>query len=55
MSVDEKNKDIKLDFLKHQYTQEALKTKMKYPDNLEMSEIESFGRQTPVEKGDIEQ
>jgi hypothetical protein len=55
MSEDEKNKDVELDFLKHQYTQEALKTKTKYPDNLEMSEIESFGRQTPVEKGDIEQ
>jgi hypothetical protein len=55
MSVDEKNKDVELDFLKHQYTQKALMEKTKYPDNLEMSEIESFGRQRPDEEGDIEQ
>ena len=55
MDIDKRNKGSDMNFLKGQYIQNALTEKTKYPDNLEMSEIERFGRvQKPVDKEDIE-
>jgi hypothetical protein len=55
MSIDEQNKDVPFNFLKGQYTQKALLEKVKYVDNLEVSEIESFGTKSPAIKEDMEQ
>lgn len=55
MSIDGKNKDVAFDIFKGQYTQKALLEKVKYVDNLEISEIESFGRKSHVLKEDMEQ
>jgi hypothetical protein len=54
MDIDKMNRGLDMNFLRGQYIQKALMEKTKYPDNLEMSEIERFGRQRPVEKEDIQ-